>query len=551
MPDPKVVKRGSVANIINNLHKLEYESGRLDHPTAPKPRNTLTSDHPAQKPRGDRPVPFHERPVLRHYTPEPSEGVHGNHTFNPPGLRHHESSAEREKEEKANPFLRRDSTASSIAPTSPPQRRESISHRAFERVRATSPPLAMPVPRVEISPWHESAEQYITRKLTERWSPPHFEPRVQRGRVEMEHIDAPLVQEVLGYIDRILVEHTGTLRSVVEESRRALREKEVLCLDERHVPNGLGEDDWQSYTSSVPELIEVVDRTAQTYQRHRESDDVHTFASAKPSSHNLHANPSHEEYEYGLMPLSEVSHYSHSSRPSQTSHCSDSPRRQSQPHLPSNSHSLHLREDKPIPHHHHSFSYLPNNHAGSHESLSYNPHPHISPPPSPAFVEYDRFAALADRASRNSITNIFNTAAIHGERTESMTAEAGSSGMQTRRESHAAPAPRVEDGRKASVAGEEKGKRRVGDAWMQRSAEPAMQGKLKRESTMDRLQSSGSYESRVEKRVKVPDPFPVPEEKEIKPIAKTGKRATERMMASIMTRQGREKEGSSSAGRKI
>jgi hypothetical protein len=94
-------------------------------------------------------------------------------------------------------------------------------------------------------------------------------------------------------------------------------------------------------------------------------------------------------------------------------------------------------------------------------------------------------------------------------------------------------------------------KTRIGDAWMQRSSEPSAKGRLKRESTMDRLRAKEGYESRGKKRVEESGSRSNEASVDSKPMAKTGKRQTERMMASIMRRQGRDTEKEGSGGRKV
>jgi hypothetical protein len=159
--------------------------------------------------------------------------------------------------------------------------------------------------------------------------------------------------------------------------------------------------------------------------------------------------------------------------------------------------------------------------------------------PSPAFIEYDRFAALADRASRNSITDIVDTSSFNSS--DCGTSRTASGAMppaapeetSTRRGSRAKQ-HHGEEGEK------EKPKSKLKDSWLQRAGgEQSDKGRFKRQSTMDRLRKDKGH---LEKRIKRTDDdgvvvVAVPP---IKPIASAGKRQTERMVGSIMTRQGRD-----------
>ena len=766
--NPKLISKGSVASIINNLHKLEYESGRMDRLAQPKSRSTLTADHPAQKPRGDRPVPFHERPILRHYEAEEEEGSAIDEEafrFEVPDLRHFESPeiedevqrerAQRpwekerdkqreEKEEKQNPFKRRDSTGSFVS-TPPTTKRESLSHKAFQRVRSmsTSPPLAMPVPRVEVSPWHESAEQYIKRKLTERWSPASRSQSIsgsQASRSQVfgcssgtSHVDAPLVQDILQNIDKILMEHTGTLRDVIDDSKRVLQEREVQCLEDvDHAQDGdllvvHGDEDWRSETSTVPDLIRAVDRTAEQlglslpeyHTRHPElvvvgrETQIRGLSPVSPRHLSPQPPPKHEhqhekvhtyrreqqrrrrrssssEKAHRILGISADNSGSSSPKANRvlglpTSYTHHLPSIPSQEPLLAHQHSQGLRtatgkglwssrsgDDRPDPHlwkrkvshpdhwhggEHHShwhsadsdegflshreerdlpayntgpsFYYRKGSHTSvtqrKHES-SHSPSPPLLEPqhtnthatsnkqihpaalyqarnpnhppaehiyrsrhargdassgsshiisypeangglqfsieqraamtPSPALVEYDRFAALADRASRNSVNDVVDSVPMsRGSPNAGLKVAVG--GLE--RVEEASPAkekeknPRFlleeEKGRdegREKTAGCKSRSSRLDQSWMQRREEGSSKekgkGKLKRTTTMDRLREKDGYESQV-KRVKqevTPVSAPVP----IQPIAKQGKRSTMKMMDSIMTRQGRDKEKS-------
>jgi hypothetical protein len=156
---------------------------------------------------------------------------------------------------------------------------------------------------------------------------------------------------------------------------------------------------------------------------------------------------------------------------------------------------------------------------------------------SPALLEYDRLAALADRASRNSINDLVEVNPISTNYNASQTLSRSYSDTvepieapQNCRETQISQA-REQDQQKDRLKSKPK------EAWVAHSSEQSDKGKFKRQNTMDKLGQKKGYEGSVEKRIKQAE---VP----IKPIAATGKRQTEKMVSSIMTRQSRDKEKS-------
>jgi uncharacterized Zn finger protein len=157
--------------------------------------------------------------------------------------------------------------------------------------------------------------------------------------------------------------------------------------------------------------------------------------------------------------------------------------------------------------------------------------------PSPAFMEYDRFAALADRASRNSIVDLMDSAAMRGS-TTSMEGIQRKLDEMGRNSIPEAPVEADTSAVKKPEPEEEvpKPKRnKISDSWLEKGSAPKEKGKMKRATTMDRLMAKEGYTSQVKKRVK--QEVPIDE-----PIKKISKRETMKMMDSIMTRQGRDKE---------
>lgn len=143
--------------------------------------------------------------------------------------------------ERTNPFKRRNSSGSTMRSSSPLAKRESISHKAFERVRSMSPPsinedLEVQTPAPQRPP-EPSIATYITRKLSQYWTetPPDSMGSPPPVRVPpssplpVHHIDSFLVQDILSSIDSVLTEHTTALQTVITKSHQLLHEKERLC----------------------------------------------------------------------------------------------------------------------------------------------------------------------------------------------------------------------------------------------------------------------------------------------------------------------------------
>lgn len=143
--------------------------------------------------------------------------------------------------ERTNPFKRRNSSGSTMRSSSPLAKRESISHKAFERVRSMSPSsinedleVQTPTPH---RPPEASIATYITRKLSQHWTEPPLDsvgplPPVRvppSSPLPVHHIDSSLVQDILSSIDSVLTEHTTALQTVITKSHQLLHEKERLC----------------------------------------------------------------------------------------------------------------------------------------------------------------------------------------------------------------------------------------------------------------------------------------------------------------------------------
>lgn len=447
MPEPKTIL-GGVASRINNLHKLEYESGRLNHPAPLRTHRTLTNDHPAQKPKGDRPVRLYETPRLRPFQTTKRADDASRHRFDLPDLRHYER-------RRQNPFSRRDSSGSEMLIT-PPRRPESVSRKAFERVRSMSrsPPLAMPVFQTESRQQHETNEQYITRKLTQRWSPSmHSRPASQSPRSREKaanlHVAAPLAQELLNHIDSILMEHTGTLKSVIEDSKRMLHLREVQCREEsidHSVPdipaNKEGLDETKTTNSSVSDLVSAIDRTASYLglslpEKHRLHPERSNSA-RKNVSREVSPSSSSEAREAREARVLETFSTSktvspHTLLPPQAYAAFQNSCDEAQSFLTARQRSPHHRFDNTA-RVSYAFPTLPpcsyNNHQhhpkqnGTSRGMIPGP-AHPTPnrntmTPSPALIEYDRFAALAERASRNSITDPMTKTSLKAGRRASM-----------------------------------------------------------------------------------------------------------------------------------
>ncbi|KAF2430290.1 hypothetical protein EJ08DRAFT_697582 [Tothia fuscella] len=149
--------------------------------------------------------------------------------------------------DRPNPFRRRNSHGSELSVSVSP-RRDSVSRKAFERVRSmgSMSPAPSPVRRDRTStatvPLRESSdtiEAYIARRLTERWSPASTVPTLSRTGTAVHvppptpfpgrHVDAPFVLDVLRTIDHILTDHTSVLKAVIAQSEELLHEKEHDC----------------------------------------------------------------------------------------------------------------------------------------------------------------------------------------------------------------------------------------------------------------------------------------------------------------------------------
>lgn len=143
--------------------------------------------------------------------------------------------------DRLNPFARRDSSGTTMRSVSPFAQRESMSHKAFERVRSMSPPSVNEEPEMHTPAPQRPSEPciatYITRKLSQHWTDPPTSmvgspPAVRvppSSPLPVHHIDSSLVQDILSSIDSVLTEHTTALQTVITKSHQLLHEKERLC----------------------------------------------------------------------------------------------------------------------------------------------------------------------------------------------------------------------------------------------------------------------------------------------------------------------------------
>jgi hypothetical protein len=237
--------------------------------------------------------------------------------------------------ERPNPFRRRDSSGSEVV-LSPAPRRDSISHKAFERMRAMSPPM-IPEDSMLFSPapyrlHDDNIATYITRRLTEQWcpSPPSVSSIIHTPHTSTAsrappstpypagHVETPFVLDILRNIDHILSDHTATLKSVLSQSEQLLRQKERHCqpisighnaepllissptmsvrLPHTRSSTASGQyhpsytaslDDppltLRGCTSSIPALVHLIDETAASFRLGLSEVDLRDPPSKKPS----------------------------------------------------------------------------------------------------------------------------------------------------------------------------------------------------------------------------------------------------------------------------
>ncbi|KIW02658.1 uncharacterized protein PV09_06096 [Verruconis gallopava] len=481
---------------------MEHGSKCINEPACPWSSGTLNCTHPAQRQGRDALITSLEDTIQKYVVVCNSEIQCDRERFGLSSRRRcdndgsEERGAARTVNLKCSPFRRRNSTSCVVSTPQSDQGRETISHMAFERVRALSlspPPARLPLPCVDISFSNETPEQYINRKLTERWSsyyrsrvgspsasasfastssPPPTAvtdiPGQQKLARQPQHVNEPLAQEILKNIDGILLEHTGALRDVIEGSRRLLMERAVDCYEDGFdavsapgIPTNGQCKDVQAENSSVPDHFTAIDRMAHHSglplpQQHMNHPEVATAQDKAIEPPILSwGNQSREEKSvvHGQGKFPETYHSSPRSVASQNASSVDRSRQdlpvndlgRSQCSLPHkfhhSSHHSHRSSDNfyavkepemsytrsPRAEHqprsmNRSHMLLGDGHEDGHEGLTIRTHLHeleaiehrsvLSA--SPALLEYDRFAALADRASRNSMNDIVDTAAING-----------------------------------------------------------------------------------------------------------------------------------------
>jgi hypothetical protein len=267
---------GRVAGLVKSLNALEGEelrpsfresqtgswrrpsgSNDLQAPTVP-----ITLAH--HKQTTWRPSPYH---VNDGAAPDHRQVTHYGITSTPPSPGHTQTP------DRPNPFRRRDSSGSEIA-MSPAPRRDSLSRKAFERVRTLSPPMVPEDQPYSPAPYHhrnDTIESYIFRQLSEQWSPtpgsvssvvhtPRASPAVDAPPstpCPVGHVDTPFALDILRNIDHILSDHTAALRAVISCSEKLLQQNEQHCQldDGDHAGKSLGIPKLASAASEPPTLL--------------------------------------------------------------------------------------------------------------------------------------------------------------------------------------------------------------------------------------------------------------------------------------------------------
>jgi hypothetical protein len=220
--------------------------------------------------------------------------------------------------ERPNLFRRRDSSGSEVLAPTP--RHDSISRRAFERVRTMSPPAILeestPFSPVPFRVQDDTIESYISRRLSERWSPgspsvssvvhtpqtinvppstsyqhttracasPYAPPSTPYTSA---HVDTTFVMGILKTIDHILTDHTSALKSVITQSEQLLHQKEQHCqLDSNdQAPGSLIVPITDS--GSIPHITRPMGTLQQST--------LHSSSSSKSSAHHRYHAPNLNE----------------------------------------------------------------------------------------------------------------------------------------------------------------------------------------------------------------------------------------------------------------
>jgi hypothetical protein len=246
--DTAAKEGGRVADLIKSLNALEGEERRpsfRDSQTGswrrPSGSNVLrVPTIPTGPARHEqtiwRPSPYH---INDGAAPDGGRGLFSRNASPSPGH------IRTETPDRPNPFKRRDSSGSEVV-ASPVPRRESISRKAFERVRTMSQPTVpedQPFLPVLYHHHDDTIESYISHRLSERWSPapasvssvvhtpqaPHSVDAPPPTPYPAGHVDTPFALDILRNIDHILSDHTAALKAVITRSEQLLHQNEQHC----------------------------------------------------------------------------------------------------------------------------------------------------------------------------------------------------------------------------------------------------------------------------------------------------------------------------------